>query len=40
MKAGDNLIFRSKEMKCYKISLTFDNVLSKNSFDYKNYVYK
>ena len=34
----DILIFRSNEMKCYKISLVFDNVLSKNSFDHQIYI--
>ena len=34
----DNIIFRSKEVKCYKICLDFDNVLSKNSFDHQIYI--
>ena len=33
-----NIIFRSKEVKCYKICLTFDNVLSKDSFDHPIYM--
>lgn len=34
----DNIIFRSKEVKCYRICMTFDNVLSKNSFDHQIYI--
>lgn len=34
----DNIIFRSKKVKCYRIRLTFDNVLSKNSFDHQIYI--
>ena len=34
----DKIDFRSKEVKCYKIFLTFDNALSKDSFDSSIYM--